>query len=223
MSRILLFGATGLVGRHVLDQALRDPRIDRIVAPSRRALPANAAGAAAAGKADNKLENPQVDFDALPADASWWAADAAICTLGTTIRKAGSREAFRRVDVDYVKACAALAKRHGVGRFALTSAMFADAGSRSFYLRCKGEAEDAVRALGFSGTIIVRPSLIGGEREEKRTLEHLGLRVTGLLSPLLPRRHRISPAENIAAALIEGALGTRTGEQLVLSDTLVAD
>ena len=90
MKTILLVGATGLVGQSVLASALADPRVTRLVAPTRRPLAAYP-----------KLTNPLVDFDALPADAPWWSADAVICTLGTTIKKAGSPAAFRRVDYDY--------------------------------------------------------------------------------------------------------------------------
>ena len=102
MTRILLAGASGMVGREVLRQALADPRVGEIVAPARRPL-----------AADAKLRNPLVDFDALPADAAWWKVDAVICTLGTTIRDAGSQAAFRRVDHDYPLRVAQLAHRHG--------------------------------------------------------------------------------------------------------------
>ena len=87
---ILLAGATGLVGSRVLARLLSDLRVSRVVAPSRRPLPPHP-----------KLLDARVDYDALPADAEWWAVDAVICTLGTTIKVAGSQEAFRRVDRDY--------------------------------------------------------------------------------------------------------------------------
>ena len=115
MTTLLLAGATGLVGQAVLTQCLCDPRIMQVVAPTRRALPAHP-----------RLLNPIVDFSALPEDAAWWKADAVICTLGTTIRQAGSKEAFRQVDHHYPLALATLAQRHGTPTFALTSAMGAD-------------------------------------------------------------------------------------------------
>ena len=102
MTRLLIAGATGLVGRHVLAQALVDPRVVQVVAPSRRALAPHP-----------KLKNPLVDFDALPQQADWWRVDAVVCALGTTIRQAGSQEAFRRVDVDYVLAIAGHARNAG--------------------------------------------------------------------------------------------------------------
>lgn len=102
MTRVLLIGATGLVGQSVLRQALQHPQVEQVIAPTRRPLPAHA-----------RLLNPVVDFDALPSDADWWAVDAVICTLGTTIKKAGSQAAFRRVDHDLPLRVAQIALRHG--------------------------------------------------------------------------------------------------------------
>jgi nucleoside-diphosphate-sugar epimerase len=100
--RLLLVGATGLVGQAVLAAALADERVARVVAPTRRPLPAHP-----------RLDNPVVDFARLPADAPWWRVDAVICTLGTTLREAGSRAAFQQVDRDYPAAVARLARSHG--------------------------------------------------------------------------------------------------------------
>ena len=170
MTRLLIAGATGLVGRHVLAQALADPRVVQVVAPSRRALPSHP-----------KLENPQVDFDALPEHADWWRVDAVACALGTTIRQAGSQEAFKRVDVDYVLATARHARSAGARSFALNSSLGADPAARGFYLRCKGQAEQGVAALGYPSLTLVRPSIIGGEREQRRPLEHLAVVVRAIL------------------------------------------
>lgn len=142
----MLVGATGLMGRHVLQRALADPRVDAIVAPTRRALPTHA-----------KLSSPSVDYEWLDEDASWWRADAVICTLGTTLRTAGSEAAFRRVDHDYPLAVARLARAHGTPTYVLNSAIGADAGSRFFYNRVKGELENALRLVGFDSLTLVRP------------------------------------------------------------------
>ena len=106
--KLLLLGATGLVGSHVLDLAIADERIDEVVAPVRRPL---------AGRPG--LTAPEVDFERLPADAAWWQADAAICALGTTMKKAGSREAFRRVDHGYALQAARLAAEHDIRIFSI--------------------------------------------------------------------------------------------------------
>ena len=207
--KLLLAGATGLVGGHVLAQALADPRIDAVVAPARRALPAHP-----------KLHAPAVDFDALPDDASWWAADAAISALGTTIRNAGSQEGFRRVDHGYQLAVAKLAGRHGTPVFVLNSALGADPASRVFYNRVKGELERDLASLDFASLTFVRPGLIGGERRENRPAERAALALLGILGPVLPRAWRINPARRIAAAMIEAAIAARPGTHVLSSAEL---
>jgi len=206
---VLLAGATGLVGRDVLASLLADPRVARVVAPSRRALPLHP-----------KLIEVRVDYDALPEDASWWSVDAVVCTLGTTMAVAGSREAFRRVDHDYPLRVAQLALRHGAGAYALNSAMGADPGSRFFYNRVKGELERDLAALGYPSLTCVRPGLIGGERSEKRRGERAMTVVLGALGPVLPRAWRINPASRIAAVLVEAALQAPPGRHMVSSAEL---
>lgn len=206
---LLLVGATGLVGQSVLRQALADSRVARVVAPTRRPL------SPASG-----LENPIVDFEHLPARVPWWEADAVICALGATIRAAGSRDAFRRVDHDYVVAVARLARAHGARAFALTSAVGANPRSRIFYNRVKGEVEQAIEACGFPSLTIVRPGFIGGTRHESRPLEFAAVRIVGAIGPLLPRRWRINPAGCIARALLEAALRADAGRRIVTSSEL---
>ncbi|WP_236685851.1 NAD-dependent epimerase/dehydratase family protein [Pseudoxanthomonas suwonensis] len=206
---VLLAGATGLVGRHVLALLLADPRVARVVAPVRRPLPPH-----------RKLLDVPVDYDDLPEDAPWWAVDAVVCTLGTTIAVAGSREAFHRIDHDYPLRVAELARSHGAGAYALNSAKGADPGSRVFYSRVKGELERDLATLGYPSLTFVRPGLIGGERSEKRTGEGIATVVLGALHPVLPRAWRINPAPRIAEALVEAALHARPGQHVVDSATL---
>jgi len=209
MRTLLLVGATGLVGQSALQQTLSDDRVARLVAPTRRPLPPHP-----------RLENPLVDFEALPADAPWWAVDGVVCTLGTTIKKAGSQPAFRKVDHDYPLAVAALTRRHGAAAYALTSSVGAAPDSRTFYLRTKGETERALAGCGFPSLTIVRPSFIGGERAERRPLEALGLAVFGGLAGLLPRRYRVVPAERIARVLLDAALAAAPGVRIVESEAI---
>lgn len=208
--KILHAGATGLVGQHVLSLLLSDSRVAHVVAPTRRALPLP----------HPRLHNPVVDFDNLPEDADWWAVDAVVCTLGTTIKLAGSEAAFRKVDHDYPLAVARLARRHGAHAFALNSAMGADAGSRIFYNRVKGELETSLSGVGFDSLTFVRPGLIGGEREEFRLGERIADAVLRTLGPVVPRRYRINPAERIAASLVDAAIDARPGTHVVTSDRL---
>lgn len=210
MHTVLHVGATGLVGRLVLARLLSDPRVARVVAPTRRPL----------GIEHPRLHAPLVDFDALPEAAPWWRVDAVVCTLGTTMARAGSREAFRRVDVTYPLAVARLAHAQGARALALNSAMGADPRSRVFYSRVKGELEQALAQVGFHSLAFVRPGLIDGERAEHRRGEAMALAVSRALRPLLPRRWRPSRAPRIADALVEAALAPRAGRTVVEAEAL---
>lgn len=208
--KLLIVGASGLVGGEVLRQALQAPQVSAVVAPSRRRLPPHP-----------KLTAPVVDFDQLPTMEPWWQADAVICTLGTTIKAAGSKEAFRKVDYSYPMAVARLARQHGTPAFVLNSALGADAGSGIFYNRVKGEVEHGVRSLGFPSLVIARPGLIGGARAEFRAGERIMQAVLAMLGPVLPRAWRLNPAECIARAMLEAALHPEPGERIITSDRMV--
>jgi uncharacterized protein YbjT (DUF2867 family) len=207
MAILLLVGATGLVGREVLRLALADPRVKHLTAPTRRPLAPH-----------SRLTNPQVDFDALPSDALWWEADAVICTLGSTIKKAGSKDVFHRIDHGYPLAVARLARAHGTRGFALTSSTGAAPHAKSFYLRTKGELERDLDTCGFPSITIVRPSLIGGQRDESRPAERLAQLLMTAFRPILPRRYRMVPAESIARALLEAALSGIPGRHVLESE-----
>lgn len=207
--KLLLLGASGLVGSHVLHRALADERIREVVAPSRRAMMGHP-----------KLTAPVVDFDQLPADAPWWQADAVICALGTTMKQAGSKEAFRQVDHDYPLAIARLARQEGTPTYVLNSATGADAASRFFYNRVKGELERDLAGCGFASLTFVQPGLISGPRNEFRAGERAAECVLKTLGPLLPRRWRVNPADNIARALLEAAIEARAGVHIVRSAEL---
>ncbi|MDZ7812067.1 MAG: NAD-dependent dehydratase [Ideonella sp.] len=192
MNRLLLLGATGLVGQQVLAQALADATITQVVAPTRRPLPPHP-----------KLLNPIVDFKALP-QADWWAADAVVCCLGTTLKLAGSPAAFRAVDHDHVLAAARLARAAGTLTFALNSSLGAATASSNLYLRTKGEVEDALATLGFASLTLVRPSLLdGGPRPDSRPGEAAGLWFARLARPLIPARYRAVRTEAVARALLQ--------------------
>ncbi|MBA4223124.1 MAG: NAD-dependent dehydratase [Methylobacterium sp.] len=208
--KLMLVGTTGLVGRHALQRALADERIDEVVAPARRPLPQH-----------QKLIAPIVEFERLPEDAHWWTVDAVICALGTTMRTAGSKEAFYRVDHDFPLAVARLTQRNGAITFVLNSAMGANAVSRIYYSRVKGEVERDIAELGFPSLTIVRPGLIGGERQEFRSGERLAAGVLRTLEPVLPRAWRINPADKIARAMIEAAVAATPGTTILTSTKLL--
>jgi uncharacterized protein YbjT (DUF2867 family) len=206
--RLLIVGASGAVGQHVLAAALADPRIAQVTAPTRRALPAHA-----------KLNNPVIDFSHLPAHAPWWQVDAVICTLGTTIKAAGSQAAFAAVDRDLPVKVAQLARAAGASRFALNSSLGANP-TGNFYLRTKAQAEAGIRALAYPSYTVVRPSLIDARRDEPRLAEQIALAIARVLRPLIPRRYRAVKAEHIAQALLEAVLTGQPGEHIVESEAL---
>ena len=209
MTQLLLLGATGLVGQQVLALALADPGVTQVVAPTRRPL-----------TPQPKLLNPVVDFKALP-QADWWAADAVVCCLGTTLKLAGSPAAFREVDHDHVLAAARLARAAGTPTFALNSSLGAAAASSNLYLRTKGETEEALAALGFASLTLVRPSLLdGGPRPDSRPGEALGLWFARVARPLIPARYRAVRTDAVARALLQAALQASPGRRVIENEML---
>jgi uncharacterized protein YbjT (DUF2867 family) len=206
--QLLLLGATGAVGSQVLQLALADPRIRRVIAPTRTPLAPHP-----------KLENPLPDFSRLPANAAWWQVDAVICALGSTLKQAGTQAAFAAVDRDLPLTIAALARACGATRFALNSSLGADING-NFYLRTKAEAEAGIRKLAYPYYTIVRPSLIDTARRQSRPAETAGLWLARLLRPLLPARYRAVKAAWIARALLEGVLRDTRGVQIIDSAQL---
>jgi uncharacterized protein YbjT (DUF2867 family) len=149
-----------------------------------------------------KLKAKTVDFDQL--QELRVEADDVYCCLGTTIKQAGSREAFRRVDYDYVLALAKAAARDGAKRLLVVSSLGADPRSRVFYSRVKGEMEEAVGAAGVATTIFFRPALLSGPRAKYRLGERIGLVVGSVLGPLLGR-YRPIHGDLVAAAMVRAA------------------
>jgi uncharacterized protein YbjT (DUF2867 family) len=210
MKTILILGATGQVGQELLQLALQHPDISQVVAPTRRPLPAHA-----------KLDNPLVDFEQLPEEATWWQADLAICALGTTLRQTKSKAGFYRVDHDYVLAAATLAQRAGTPIFGLVSSLGAATSSRVFYLNVKGETEQALGALSFASLVIARPSLlIGGTRANARPLETFGLFLGKHLAALLPLRYQAITTRQVAQSLLKACLSAPAGLHVIESEQL---
>jgi uncharacterized protein YbjT (DUF2867 family) len=207
-SLALLAGATGLVGREI---ALQWPGPMQLLV--RRPMPLPRPG----------LELQVVDFTALPALPP---AEVAFCALGTTIKVAGSQAAFRAVDFGAVLAYAQACRAAGVRRFGVVSALGANPRSGNFYSRVKGEAEDALRALGFEQLVIARPSLLQGNREAlgqpARAGEQWGERLACWLGPLVPRGLRPIGAATVARALVRTVAVATSGVTVLDSAALQA-
>lgn len=203
-------GATGLVGREILRGLLADETVAVVHALGRRPLALQ----------HPRLTSHVVDFTSLP---TLPALDEVYVALGTTIKVAGSQSAFRAIDFDANLAVARAAKAAGACRVGLVSAMGADARSRIFYSRVKGELEEALAALGFEGIVIARPSFLAGDRDAlgqpARSGEKVGLRVSRLLRPLIPANYRAISASDVAAALLARVPAAR-GREVLLSGAM---
>lgn len=202
--RILLAGATGLTGEHLLDRLLNEPTVECVLAPSRKPLAEHP-----------RLENPVGPLQALLPQLSG-DIDTAFCCLGSTIKEAGSQEAFRAVDHDLVVKFARRARELDVRHLLVISALGANPDSSIFYCRVKGEMEEALRAQDWPQLTIARPSQLLGPRMEVRPVE----RLTAPLSYLLPGKYRGIPACTLARALWRLALEEGDGTRVVESDEL---
>lgn len=216
MATALIAGASGLVGGCLLQQLLAAPEYERVMAVARRPLEV----------AHPKLEQVTTEFAALRTLARPLRGDDAFCCLGTTIKRAGSREAFRAVDHGAVLAFAWAAQQGGARRFFTVSSLGAAAGSRVFYSRVKGETEQALEVMGFATLGIFRPSLLLGPRREYRFGERLGALGLALADPLLLgrwRKYRAIPADVVARAMLRASFGSGARGVLAFESDEVAD
>lgn len=203
----LLAGATGLVGGHLLETLRNENAYQRIIVLTRRPI---------------KLANPRnidvrfVNFDHLsPADVA--GGDDVFCALGTTIKKAGSQPAFRKVDFEAIVNLARATLEAGAKRFTVVSSVGADPKSSNFYLRVKGETEQAIAALGFEAIHLMRPSLLLGTRDESRTGEAFARTIMPTLNWALVgslSKYRAIPALTVAQAMVHAAQSNITGNHV---------
>ncbi|TLU67514.1 NAD-dependent epimerase/dehydratase family protein [Thalassotalea litorea] len=197
MKTALVLGATGLTGSICIQKLLNDERYTNVIAMSRRQLAISHA----------KLVRVEMNDEQLQSVFHQHNIDEVYCCLGTTIKKAGSQQAFKAIDKDLVVDLASCALDSGVGKFAVISALGASEKAFGFYNRVKGEMEQGLIALGFAQLVIVRPSLILGPRIESRTGEDLAKSFYRMVAPiankLLPD-HRPIEAEAIVTAMIDG-------------------
>ncbi len=207
----LIAGASGLTGGYLLNLLLESPEYSNVIAYVRKS----------SGLPHPKLKEMVVDWETLQEPV---AAEDVFCCLGTTIKKAGSQEAFRRVDYNYPLQLAQLQFRGGSQQFLLVSAMGADAKSSIFYSRVKGELENALQSIGYKSLHIFRPSFIAGPRKESRTGEKIGLAIFSILSPLFIgplKKYAPIQAEHIARAMLRTAQKNEQGTKVY--DSAVTD
>jgi uncharacterized protein YbjT (DUF2867 family) len=189
----IIVGATGLIGKALLDYLVHDERYEKIVLILRRKLDLESP----------KIEQVVADFDNLSNYAQYIRGEHAFCCLGTTMKKAGSREAFYKVDYTYCFDFARIAAENGVEKFAIVTAMGADAKALVYYNRVKGEIEDAVRTLDFEAIHILRPSLLLGERSNDTRLgEGIAQGLSRALDFIIPEKYKAIEGKQVAKAML---------------------
>jgi uncharacterized protein YbjT (DUF2867 family) len=212
----LLAGATGLIGRALLPMLLASKYYRSVHVLLRRTPPDI--------KASAKLKIHQVDFARLP--AAFPPVDDVFIALGTTIKVAGSEEAFRQVDLDFVVSIARGARAAGATRLAVVSAMGADAKSRVFYNRVKGEMQAAITQLGYASVVIAQPSMLLGDRttlgQPTRSGEIWAARLAGPLGWIVPKAVRPIPARAVASALLAATIDAKPGIRVLRSGAMQA-
>ena len=212
----LVAGATGLVGRAVLAGLLTDKRYKAVHCVGRRP----------SGIDHPKLTNHVMDFSQLTSIPGLDHVDDVFIALGTTIKAAGSQKAFKSVDFEAVLAVAGVSKRLGATKLGVVSAMGADAASKVFYNRVKGEMEEALGRLGYSALVVARPSLLTGDRsalaQAARPAEKLGMLAMRLFRPLIPANYQAIDADRVGKALIRAVQDQSFGTRVLLSGEMQA-
>lgn len=198
-----VIGATGLIGSHLLQELLKDPHFDTVRILIRRPL----------DMTHPKLEKKIVDFndnDSLLVALN--DSDVVFCSVGTTQRKVkGDKAAYRKVDYDIAVKMARFCKMTGCEKFILVSAVGAGSSSRNFYLKLKGEVEEAVQSVGLHAVHIMRPSLLLGERKEFRLGEKMAALLMKFFSFLIPSKYKAIHARDVARAMVAAAKSDTEG------------
>lgn len=210
--KALLVGATGLIGSNCLQELLNDDAFSEVEVWARKPL----------GIFHPKLRIVLVDFHDISrissTDASY-----VFCCLGTTIKNAGSQEAFRRVDFDYVAEMAKIAQRSGVSKFLVISSLGASLDTSNFYLRTKGEMEAEVIKCGIPSIVILQPSMLLGNRNEFRPAEVIGkalMQVFDFIFIGKIKKYRAIKASDVAKAMVRLAKEDNTGVLIIESDEI---
>ncbi|UJF32574.1 NAD-dependent epimerase/dehydratase family protein [Paenibacillus hexagrammi] len=211
----IIAGASGLVGRELTGLLLSSGNYEKVITLVRTST----------GSKNDKLREIIVDYEHLEDCISCENMQGAhvFCALGTTIKKAGSQEQFRKVDHEYPLELGNLAKQYGAAAYAIVSAMGADPKSMFFYSRVKGDVEQGLRQLNLRTLHILRPSLILGQRIENRSGEKLAAAVMRLVEPLMiggMRQYRAIEAKHIALAMMKAVNSDMTGTHVWTSDLI---
>jgi uncharacterized protein YbjT (DUF2867 family) len=204
---IVLVGATGLTGRKVLDLLLAHPACGHLTILVRKEIDLTHA----------KLKQVVCDYNSFSAEMLP-VCDRVFCCLGTTIKVAGSKEVFEAVDRHYPVAVAKAAFERGANVFSIITAIDSSASSKVFYSRVKGLCEDDLKAIGYQGLLILRPSMLLGARKEKRVAEHIGQVLMARLAFLIPAKYKAVSADCVAEVMVKKGMGDVKGVVVIESD-----
>ncbi len=199
----LIVGSTGLIGKLLAKRLLQDDFYTEVKTLVRRP----------SGISHPKLTEIVFNFDKF--DASIVTADHIFCTLGTTIKTAGSKANFRKVDFDYPLKIAQAAKENGATFYGIVTAMGADKNSWAFYNQVKGEVENALREVGFASLAIFQPSMLLGDRTDNRAGEDIGKKVMTTLDFLIPKKYKAIHGDKVAAAMQQTAKAEPAGVRVL--------
>jgi uncharacterized protein YbjT (DUF2867 family) len=214
MKTAIILGATGLTGTELLKQLLNDDHYQKIILFSRKSTNIK----------NSKLTEHITDFDQLHKIEHLIIGDIIFCCLGTTIKTAGSKTAFRKVDFNYISDFALLAKQNGLNQFYLQSSIGADSQSNNYYLKIKGETENAIKKLNFESFTIFRPSMLLGNRIEFRfgeTLAKLAMRFLSFLFVGRLKLYKAIDAKQVAKAMIYESKSNKVGYFVFENDKLL--
>jgi uncharacterized protein YbjT (DUF2867 family) len=212
--KAIVVGASGLIGSELLTLLLADKEYDRVVALVRKPLQLVHA----------KLDQIAIDFDKLNDYAHLINGDVLFCALGSTRKKTPDLAVYRRIDHDYPLELARIAVDQGITQYHLISSIGANKDSSNFYTKMKGETEEDIKASGLEGLVIYRPSLLTGDRKEKRFAEGLMQSLSKLINPLLigsTKKYRSIEAKTVAAAMVKLSKTEVKGIYVYESDDIV--
>jgi uncharacterized protein YbjT (DUF2867 family) len=206
--RLVIAGGSGLTGSKLIEKLTADSRVTEITVLGRRPFVA----------ASEKVKSAVVDFSHLDSFHCENQQDVFICCLGTTLKKAGSREAFRKIDYEAIVSCGQWAKQNNIKKFILISAAGAHINSLFYYSRIKGETENALKDLALQSLVILRPGLIVADRVEHRLGEKLAIQIAQRLRPVLPAqifRHMATPLEDLVQSISDAMFRPTSNLQIL--------
>jgi len=207
MRTAIIAGASGLIGKELIQKMIKSDQYRLIYSLVRKK----------SGLVHEKIKELVIDFEKMDQLKFGEQIDDVFCTLGTTMKQAGSRDNFKKVDFEYVLALANLGKKAGASKFLVISSMGANPKSSVFYSQIKGRTEEALKKIGFNQLVILQPSLLLGERPERRVAERFSGFMMKALNFLIPDNYKAIKAEKVADFMLKLAFKSTGAVSIVKS------